>query len=152
MFLTEVLTAAGTGGVVQQPVEAPEAKKLVVAPPAPNPFNPQTTIRCEVPHDGQLEVRVYNVRGRKVATVFDLQAANYGIDRGLGGDNVAASFDDDQPYTPAWQERITGERVKRVTKLRLSPGKFARPPPEGLVAMMAMVSSILPHSSPWQPG
>ncbi|MGE0660247.1 MAG: nitrate reductase subunit alpha [Reyranellaceae bacterium] len=44
----------------------------------------------------------------RVATVFDLLCANYGIDRGLGGENVAASFDDDVPYTPAWQERITG--------------------------------------------
>ena len=43
-----------------------------------------------------------------VATVFDLLVANYGIDRGLGGGNVAASFDDDQPYSPAWQEKITG--------------------------------------------
>ena len=43
-----------------------------------------------------------------VATVFDLFVANYGIDRGLGGDNVASSYDDDVPYTPAWQERITG--------------------------------------------
>ena len=43
-----------------------------------------------------------------VATVYDLFVANYGLDRGLGGPNVAASFDDDVPYTPAWQERITG--------------------------------------------
>ena len=43
-----------------------------------------------------------------VATVFDLFVANYGLDRGLGGSNVAASFDDDTPYTPAWAERITG--------------------------------------------
>ncbi len=42
-----------------------------------------------------------------VATVFDLFVANYGLDRGLGGDHVAASFDDDVPYTPAWAERIT---------------------------------------------
>src|SRR5690606_30843067 len=41
-----------------------------------------------------------------VATVFDLQVAQYGIDRGLG--SVAKSFDDDAPYPPAWQERITG--------------------------------------------
>ncbi|KAG0754583.1 hypothetical protein G6F22_020924 [Rhizopus arrhizus] len=34
--------------------------------------------------------------------------ANYGLDRGLGGGNVAASFDDDVPYTPAWQEKHTG--------------------------------------------
>ena len=47
-----------------------------------------------------------------VATVHDLLLANYGIDRGLGGPNVAASYDDDVPYSPAWQERITG--VKRA--------------------------------------
>jgi nitrate reductase alpha subunit len=49
-----------------------------------------------------------------VATVFDLAAANYGIDRGLGGGNVAASFDDDVPYTPKWQEAITGVKAADV--------------------------------------
>ncbi len=54
-----------------------------------------------------------------VATVFDLMIANYGIDRGLGGDNVAASFDDDVPYTPAWQEKITGvDRAKIIQVAR----------------------------------
>ncbi len=43
-----------------------------------------------------------------VATVFDLLVANYGIDRGFGGGNVASDYDQDVPYTPAWQERITG--------------------------------------------
>jgi nitrate reductase / nitrite oxidoreductase, alpha subunit len=43
-----------------------------------------------------------------VATVFDLQAANYGVSRGLPGELAAKSFDDDTPYTPAWQEKITG--------------------------------------------
>ena len=45
-------------------------------------------------------------RYARVATVFDLQAAQYGIDRGLG--SGAASYDDDAAYTPAWQEKITG--------------------------------------------
>ncbi len=43
-----------------------------------------------------------------VATVCDLFIANYGVDRGFGGGNVAKSFDDDVPYTPAWAEKITG--------------------------------------------
>ena len=43
-----------------------------------------------------------------VASVHDLFLANYGIENGLGGDNVAKSFDDDMPYTPAWAEKITG--------------------------------------------
>jgi nitrate reductase alpha subunit len=52
-----------------------------------------------------------------VATVYDLLLANYGLDRGLGGGHVATSFDDDVPYTPAWQERITGVPREQVIRL-----------------------------------
>ncbi len=52
-----------------------------------------------------------------VATVFDLMIANYGIDRGLGGENVAKSFDEDIPYTPAWQEHFTGVDRDKVIKV-----------------------------------
>ncbi|MEM5384078.1 nitrate reductase subunit alpha [Paraburkholderia phymatum] len=45
-------------------------------------------------------------RDALVATVFDLQAAQYGIDRGLG--SGAAGYDDNAAYTPAWAESITG--------------------------------------------
>jgi len=40
--------------------------------------------------------------------VFDLYCANYGVDRGFGGANVAKSYDDDIPFTPAWAEKVTG--------------------------------------------
>ena len=43
-----------------------------------------------------------------VCTVFDLLVANYGVARGLPGENCAKNFDDNVPYTPAWQEQITG--------------------------------------------
>ncbi|NVD99359.1 nitrate reductase subunit alpha [Massilia sp. BJB1822] len=49
-----------------------------------------------------------------VATVFDLSMANYGVDRGLGGGNVATSYADDIPYTPAWQEKHTGVKAADV--------------------------------------
>jgi len=49
-----------------------------------------------------------------VATVFDLQVANYGIDRGFADDTAPRGYDDDLPYTPAWQERITGVPRDRV--------------------------------------
>ena len=60
-----------------------------------------------------------NLGGKKVlvATVFDLMVANYGVDRGLGGGNVAASLEDDVPYTPAWQEKITGVSADLVTRI-----------------------------------
>ena len=44
----------------------------------------------------------------KVATVFDLYCANYGLDRGFGGGNVARDYDEDMPFTPAWAEKVTG--------------------------------------------
>jgi len=49
-----------------------------------------------------------------VANVFDLLLANYGIDRGLGGGNVASSFNQNVPYTPAWQQSITGVKAEDV--------------------------------------
>jgi nitrate reductase / nitrite oxidoreductase, alpha subunit len=49
-----------------------------------------------------------------VATVFDLLAANYGVSRGLPGENSALSYDDNVPYTPAWQEKITGVKRDQV--------------------------------------
>ncbi|AUT71551.1 nitrate reductase subunit alpha [Paraburkholderia hospita] len=53
-----------------------------------------------------------------VATVYDLFIANYGLDQGLGGEHIAASYDDDLPYTPAWQEAITG--VKRADVINVA--------------------------------
>jgi nitrate reductase alpha subunit len=74
-------------------------------------------------NDQGTEVLVRNVPVKKiilgdgetrVTTVFDLLAGNYGIDRGLGGSNVAKSYNDDIPYTPHWQEKITGVKAADV--------------------------------------
>ncbi|ABO09323.1 respiratory nitrate reductase alpha subunit apoprotein [Pyrobaculum calidifontis JCM 11548] len=54
------------------------------------------------------EVPAIKVGDRYVTTVFDLLAAHLGVRRGdLGGD-YPASYDDPKPFTPAWQEAITG--------------------------------------------
>jgi nitrate reductase alpha subunit len=42
-----------------------------------------------------------------VASVYDLFMANYGVDQGFGGDHMPSSFDDVEPYTPAWAEKVT---------------------------------------------
>ncbi len=76
------------------------------------------------------DVLVRNVPAKKlllngeevlVATVFDLMCANYGVDRAipgtsstLGGDHMPKSYDDNAPYTPAWQQQITGVDAKSV--------------------------------------
>jgi nitrate reductase alpha subunit len=78
------------------------------------------------PHNPKEEVLLRNLPAKRVklangealvATVYDLMMANYGLDRGLGGGNVATSYDDDVPYTPAWQERITGIPRDRVIQV-----------------------------------
>jgi nitrate reductase alpha subunit len=53
----------------------------------------------------------------RVATVFDLMAAHYGVDRGLGDDAVATSYDDNVPYTPKWQESITSVPAEHVIRV-----------------------------------
>ncbi len=53
-----------------------------------------------------------------LVSVYDLMLANYGINRGLGEDDSARDFDDaNAPYTPAWQEAITGVSRDKVIRI-----------------------------------
>ncbi len=52
-----------------------------------------------------------------VATVYDLLLAHVGVNRGLPGD-YPAGYDDPKPFTPAWQEAITG--VDRRVAIRVA--------------------------------
>ncbi len=64
--------------------------------------------------------RVVSTRsGEKlVTTVYDLLMAQYGVNRGLGGEYPKGYEDEATPYTPAWQERFTG--IGRETLLRFA--------------------------------
>ncbi|MCG7533477.1 nitrate reductase subunit alpha [Pseudoalteromonas sp. OOF1S-7] len=53
----------------------------------------------------------------QVATVFDLMVAHYGVDNGLNDPAVAKTLHDDVPYTPAWQEKITGVNAEHVIQI-----------------------------------
>ncbi|MGB8504961.1 nitrate reductase subunit alpha, partial [Mycobacterium sp.] len=58
------------------------------------------------------------VAGQRVTTVFDLLLAQYGVHReGLPG-NWPTGYDDaSEPYTPAWQEPITGVPAKAAERI-----------------------------------
>jgi nitrate reductase alpha subunit len=54
-------------------------------------------------------VPAVEVGGHLVTTVFDLTLAHYGVARPrLPGEWPAGHDDGESPYTPAWQEQITG--------------------------------------------
>lgn len=69
-------------------------------------------------------VPVRRVGEHLVCTVFDLMLAQYGVARpGLPGDWPTGYDDPDRPYTPAWQEPITG--VSAAQAIRVAR-EFAR--------------------------
>jgi nitrate reductase alpha subunit len=60
-----------------------------------------------------------------VTTVYDLIMAQYGVDRGLGGDYPADYTVQDAAYTPAWQEIFTGVDGKTVLQFAREWAKTA---------------------------
>ncbi|WP_280452614.1 nitrate reductase subunit alpha [Nocardia cyriacigeorgica] len=56
--------------------------------------------------------------GKRVTTVFDLLLAQYGVARsGLPGSWPTGFDDASEPYTPAWQESITGVPAKQAARI-----------------------------------
>lgn len=91
--------------------------------------NKDAIVSVGFPHftAGESELLYRNVPVRKiklasgeevlVSTVFDLQVANYGVDRGFGGANVATSYDDATvAYTPAWAAKQTGVKAADIER------------------------------------
>jgi nitrate reductase alpha subunit len=69
-------------------------------------------------HSVRRGVPVRRVAGHLVTTVFDLLLAQYGVGRpGLPGVWPAGYDDAAEPYTPAWQEPITGVPARRAVKI-----------------------------------
>ena len=69
------------------------------------------------------ELQLRNGQGEmvavKVATVYDLLAAHYGIARGLGEERnpCPTRYEDNLPYTPTWQQSITGVPADVVIRI-----------------------------------
>jgi nitrate reductase / nitrite oxidoreductase, alpha subunit len=77
-----------------------------------------------------------------VATVYDLMLAQYGVDRGFGGDNVARDYADNVPGTPAWQEKITGVPAADVIRIAR---EFARTADKTRGRSMIIVGAAMNH-------
>ena len=75
--------------------DSPEERKMNyhLAQNYPNPFNPSTIIQFTVPTDGRTTLKVYNVLGQEVATLFDGEAtagANHQVQ--FNGSNLASGI------------------------------------------------------------
>ncbi|RPH37788.1 T9SS C-terminal target domain-containing protein, partial [bacterium] len=62
---TVAITGVEPGGTAALPVE------LSLAQNFPNPFNPSTIIRFELPNSGKVSLRVYDILGREVGVLLD---------------------------------------------------------------------------------
>ncbi|MCO4322255.1 nitrate reductase subunit alpha [Aliidiomarina quisquiliarum] len=70
-------------------------------------------------------VQLANGETALVATVFDLLLANYGVDNGINDPNRAQSYEDSVPYTPEWQQAITGVQPADVIRVATEFGRNA---------------------------
>ena len=77
-------------------------------------FSAGASVRRGVP-SRLIETRQGKLR---VATVYDLLLAQFGVGRGLPGDYPKDYDDEEAPYTPAWQEKFTG--IDRQTLLQFA--------------------------------
>ncbi len=94
--LFDNITVERFGGGVSA-VAGPEASgRLALLSNSPNPFNPVTTIRFELPQPGRVTLRIYDVGGRLVRTLHEGAAMPAGLStavwRGVddGGRSVAS--------------------------------------------------------------
>jgi membrane-bound inhibitor of C-type lysozyme len=71
--LADVLLHFGFATNPIYPSQVPDSAAAFAVGLHPNPFNPVTTISYTAPRPGRLTVKVYDLRGRLVRTVFDDQ-------------------------------------------------------------------------------
>ena len=61
-----------------KPVGVPREHSLILLPAYPNPFNPVTSLRYDLPEDGLVNITIYDMMGRLVKTLVNgSQAAGY---------------------------------------------------------------------------
>jgi hypothetical protein len=75
------IRAEGTLTNVPEPIAGPLPNRFSLEQNHPNPFNPETEIRFTLPRNAIVDVAIYNIMGKKVATLVEspLGAGNYKV-------------------------------------------------------------------------
>jgi glucuronoarabinoxylan endo-1,4-beta-xylanase len=63
--LAQVLAKSGEEQITEKPTT------FLLEQNFPNPFNPSTTIRFQMPNDGHVSLKVFDLLGREVATLVN---------------------------------------------------------------------------------
>ena len=96
------------------PVEAPLPAELCYMDNFPNPFNPRTTIRVSPGVSGRVELAIFDVRGRRIATLLDAD-----LDAGIHSVTWQAQDERGRPlpsglYTARLQSPIGSASLKLI--------------------------------------
>lgn len=82
----------------------------------PNPFNPVTNISYQLPSDGKTSLKIYNILGQEILTLFDdIQAAGY-HEVQFSGNSLSSGM---YIYRLISQDEKTGEAFSSVKKMVL---------------------------------
>ncbi|NMB83330.1 MAG: T9SS type A sorting domain-containing protein [Ignavibacteria bacterium] len=92
----------------QEPLSLPD--KLLLFDNYPNPFNPTTTIRYQIPQDGHISIKVYDMLGREVAQLVNevKRAGEYTV-----------SFDGSKLSSGVYIYKLVGNNVNLSKKMIL---------------------------------
>lgn len=65
--------------VGEEPPMAPVSENFELAPNYPNPFNTTTNIKFTIPEDDEITIDIYDITGRKVAALLQIQEFSAGV-------------------------------------------------------------------------
>jgi hypothetical protein len=69
--VTKFKVVVGLEGAIRDTLDSVQTKQFVLENNFPNPFNPTTVIFVDIPFETKVELRIYDILGREVTTLYD---------------------------------------------------------------------------------
>jgi S-ribosylhomocysteine lyase LuxS involved in autoinducer biosynthesis len=97
-------------GTLERDMAAPVAREYRLEQNYPNPFNPSTTIRFTIPNTENVQLDVFDMLGRKVATL---------VNQRLAAGTYTVQFNASQLSSGMYFYRISAGNFKQAMKMML---------------------------------